>query len=200
MSIRNKGFVLRLSRRWLPISRQDARRPLLRHRKRAAGDHYAVPGAAGGREHGRGLCVDSVPAIFGITGDPFIVYTSNIFAILGLRALYFLLAGFMDLFHYLKYGLSAILIFVGVKMLLPLAGRADPGVGFAGGGAGHVGAFDPGLDLFEAPRAAGGRRGRRAAARRRSVAIGASFIRRLSEPVGADEIFPHDSPARPLGL
>jgi tellurite resistance protein TerC len=72
------------------------------------------------------FAIDSVPAIFGITEEPFIVYTSNIFAILGLRALYFLLAGFMDLFHYLKYGLSAILIFVGVKMLLPSVGVHIP--------------------------------------------------------------------------
>ena len=64
------------------------------------------------------FAVDSVPAIFGITNDPFIVFTSNIFAILGLRALYFLLAGVMDMFRYLNYGLSAMLVFVGVKMVL----------------------------------------------------------------------------------
>ncbi|RKX20532.1 MAG: hypothetical protein DRP51_05615, partial [Candidatus Zixiibacteriota bacterium] len=64
------------------------------------------------------FAVDSIPAIFAITLDPFIVYTSNVFAILGLRALYFALAGLMDMFYYLKYGLSAILAFVGVKMLI----------------------------------------------------------------------------------
>jgi tellurite resistance protein TerC len=64
------------------------------------------------------FAVDSIPAILGITVNPFIVYTSNVFAILGLRALYFALAGVMQLFHYLHYGLSAILIFVGAKMLL----------------------------------------------------------------------------------
>ena len=64
------------------------------------------------------FAVDSIPAILGITMDPFIVYTSNVFAILGLRALYFALAGVMQLFHYLHYGLSAILVFVGAKMLL----------------------------------------------------------------------------------
>ena len=64
------------------------------------------------------FAVDSIPAILGITMDPFIVYTSNVFAILGLRALYFALAGVMRLFHYLHYGLSAILVFVGAKMLL----------------------------------------------------------------------------------
>ncbi len=64
------------------------------------------------------FAVDSIPAVFGITLDPFIVYTSNIFAIMGLRALFFALASMMDRFHYLQYGLSAILIFVGVKMLI----------------------------------------------------------------------------------
>ncbi|MBE7560764.1 TerC family protein [bacterium] len=60
---------------------------------------------------------DSIPAIFAITRDPFIVFTSNVFAILGLRSLYFALAGVMRMFHHLHYGLSAILVFVGVKML-----------------------------------------------------------------------------------
>ncbi len=64
------------------------------------------------------FAVDSIPAILAITHDPFIVYTSNVFAILGLRALYFALAGIMQMFHYLHYGLSAILVFVGAKMLL----------------------------------------------------------------------------------
>lgn len=64
------------------------------------------------------FAVDSIPAILAITLDPFIVYSSNVFAILGLRALYFALAGLIQLFHYLNYGLSAILVFVGIKMLL----------------------------------------------------------------------------------
>jgi tellurite resistance protein TerC len=64
------------------------------------------------------FAVDSIPAIFAITDDPFIVYTSNIFAILGLRALYFALAGVMGLFRYLKVGLAVILVFVGIKMLI----------------------------------------------------------------------------------
>jgi tellurite resistance protein TerC len=64
------------------------------------------------------FAVDSIPAIFAVTTDPFIVYTSNVFAILGLRSLYFALAGVMDKFHYLKIGLGAVLTFVGVKMLL----------------------------------------------------------------------------------
>jgi tellurite resistance protein TerC len=64
------------------------------------------------------FAVDSIPAIFAITTDPFIVFTSNIFAILGLRSMYFLLAGVVEKFHYLKLGLSLVLIFVGVKMAL----------------------------------------------------------------------------------
>lgn len=64
------------------------------------------------------FAVDSIPAILAVTQDPFIVYTSNVFAILGLRALYFALAGIIRLFHYLHYGLSAILVFVGIKMLI----------------------------------------------------------------------------------
>lgn len=66
------------------------------------------------------FAVDSIPAIFGITTDRFIIYTSNIFAILGLRTFFFLLADIADRFHYLKTGLAFILTFIGVKMLLPL--------------------------------------------------------------------------------
>jgi tellurite resistance protein TerC len=64
------------------------------------------------------FAVDSIPAIFAITTDPFIVFTSNIFAILGLRALYFLLADVAERFHLLKYGLAMVLTFIGVKMLI----------------------------------------------------------------------------------
>ena len=64
------------------------------------------------------FAVDSIPAIFAVTTDPFIVYTSNVFAIMGLRSLYFALAGMMDKFRYLKTGLGVVLTFVGVKMLL----------------------------------------------------------------------------------
>ncbi len=63
------------------------------------------------------FAVDSIPAIFAITSDPFLVFTSNVFAILGLRALFFALSGLMQMFHYLSYGLAAILVFVGGKML-----------------------------------------------------------------------------------
>ena len=64
------------------------------------------------------FAVDSIPAIFAITRDPFLVFTSNVFAILGLRSLYFALAGMMDKFRYLKISLVFVLAFVGVKMLL----------------------------------------------------------------------------------
>lgn len=64
------------------------------------------------------FALDSIPAIFAITTDPFIVYTSNVFAILGLRALYFALAGIIHRFHYLKYGLSLVLVVIGTKMVL----------------------------------------------------------------------------------
>ncbi len=66
------------------------------------------------------FAVDSIPAVFSVSRDPFIVLTSNIFAILGLRALYFALAAIAKYFSYLKYGLGIILIFVGVKMLLAM--------------------------------------------------------------------------------
>jgi tellurite resistance protein TerC len=63
------------------------------------------------------FATDSIPAVLAVTREPFIVYTSNVFAILGLRSLYFALAGMIDVFHFLHYGLSLILVFIGVKML-----------------------------------------------------------------------------------
>jgi tellurite resistance protein TerC len=82
------------------------------------------------------FAVDSIPAIFAITQDSFIIYTSNVFAILGLRSLYFALAGMMDLFYYLRHGLSIVLILVGLKMLL-MAYINIP-IGFALGTVGAV--------------------------------------------------------------
>ena len=73
------------------------------------------------------FAVDSVPAIFAITQDPFIVYTSNIFAILGLRALYFALAAMIHRFKYLKYALALVLIFIGAKIfLVGIIGKIPP--------------------------------------------------------------------------
>lgn len=77
------------------------------------------------------FAIDSIPAIFAVTRDPFIVYSSNVFAILGLRALYFVLAGAMDRFVHLKRGIAAILVFVGVKMLLSGWHHVPTGVSLA---------------------------------------------------------------------
>lgn len=77
------------------------------------------------------FAIDSIPAIFAITEDPFIVYSSNIFAILGLRAMYFLLADVIDRFHYLRIGLSVVLVFVGVKMLATDVYKLPVGVSLA---------------------------------------------------------------------
>jgi tellurite resistance protein TerC len=63
------------------------------------------------------FATDSIPAVLAITLKPFIVYTSNVFAILGLRSMFFVLAGVMELFHYLHYGLAVVLIFIGAKMV-----------------------------------------------------------------------------------
>ena len=106
------------------------------------------------------FAVDSVPAIFAITTDPYIVYTSNIFAILGLRALYFALAAVMHRFHYLKYALAILLVFIGSKIFIAdafglgkvpgqLVARASPSPSSRRAWSGHFGAaarrvrFDP---------------------------------------------------------
>jgi TerC family integral membrane protein len=117
--------IVRLVRRWVPIS-SDFK-----------GKHFFTIEA--GRRIATPLllvlvlveatdlvfAVDSIPAIFGVTTDPFIVFTSNIFAVLGLRSLYFLLAAVVDRFHLLKYGLAVILSFVGAKMLLDRVVHVD---------------------------------------------------------------------------
>ncbi len=113
-----RTIVMRVCRRWLPLAKEDH------------GARFVA------REGGRRVvtplllvliviewtdvvfAVDSVPAIFGVTRDPFIVFTSNIFAILGLRALYFLLAGATEMFRFLKYGLSGVLLFIGGDMIV----------------------------------------------------------------------------------
>jgi tellurite resistance protein TerC len=74
------------------------------------------------------FAADSIPAILAITDDAFIVYTSNVFALLGLRSLYFALAGIMQLFHYLHYGLSAILVFIGSKMVVKYIWDVEPDI------------------------------------------------------------------------
>ncbi|HEX3725867.1 MAG TPA: TerC family protein [Pirellulales bacterium] len=96
------------------------------------------------------FAVDSVPAILGVTTDSFTVFTSNIFAILGLRALYFLLAGVMGIFRYLNYGLAAVLIFIGGKMVAQywlVDYGAPPAPDCAGGAAGHHDLISPQVSL-----------------------------------------------------
>jgi tellurite resistance protein TerC len=110
--------LVRLARRFIPVT------------PAYAGDHFFVRSRAGLMATPLLLVVlvvewsdvifaiDSIPAIFAVTRDPFIVYSSNVFAILGLRALFFVLASVMDRFRFLKIGVAAILIFVGLKMVL----------------------------------------------------------------------------------
>ena len=113
----NNLFV-RLFRRWVPTT------PGLEGEKfivTRGGKRYATPllvALVAVEVTDLIFAVDSIPAIFAVTSDPFIVFTSNIFAILGLRSLYFLLAGVIDKFVYLKVGLAFVLIFVGAKMLV----------------------------------------------------------------------------------
>jgi tellurite resistance protein TerC len=113
-----KNPVLRVFRRWMPVTRDYEGDKFFARRD---GRVYATPMFVVllvVESTDVLFAVDSIPAILAITLDPFIVYTSNVFAILGLRALFFALAGMMEVFRYLHYGLSAILIFVGTKMLL----------------------------------------------------------------------------------
>ena len=113
-----KNLVLRFFKRFIPVKEEyDGERFFIRDN----GILYATPLFATllvVEASDLVFAIDSIPAIFAITTDTFIVYTSNVFAILGLRALYFLLSGIMGLFRYLKEGISIILIFVGVKMII----------------------------------------------------------------------------------
>jgi tellurite resistance protein TerC len=77
------------------------------------------------------FAVDSIPAVLAVTTDPFIVYTSNVFAVLGLRSLFFAISGLMKLFHHLQYGLAVILGFVGIKMLITDFYKINIGVSLA---------------------------------------------------------------------
>ncbi len=113
-----KNPLVKLFRRFLPVANEFAgdRFTILK-----AGRRYATPlllALVVVEVTDLVFAVDSIPAIFAVTRDPFIVFTSNIFAILGLRSLYFLLAGVITRFVYLKVGLSVVLVFVGAKMLL----------------------------------------------------------------------------------
>lgn len=113
-----KNPVLRLFRRFVPMTKNFEGDKFLikRDNRRSATPLLAVLLMVETTDVV--FALDSIPAILAITSDPFIVYTSNVFAILGLRALYFALAGVMQMFHYLSYGLAAILVFVGIKMMI----------------------------------------------------------------------------------
>lgn len=110
--------VLKLARRTLPVSEGDHGEKffVLKDGKRFVTPLFLVLVLIEATD--LVFAVDSIPAIFAITSDPFIVFTSNMFAILGLRALYFLLADIADRFHLLKFGLALVLCFIGLKMLL----------------------------------------------------------------------------------
>jgi len=114
-----KNFMLRLARRFLPVTNQFVGS---RFFTRVDGRLFATPlflALLVVETTDVLFAVDSVPAALGISRDLFVVYTSNIFAILGLRSLFFAVGGLMSLLYYLEYGLSAVLVFIGVKMLLP---------------------------------------------------------------------------------
>ena len=130
--------ALKLLRRVMPVSKHFDGEKFFTVRQRHEDRHAAAAGGGAGGLTDVIFAVDSIPAIFAITTDPFIVLTSNIFAILGLRAMYFLLAAVAAKFHLLSYGLAVILVFIGTKMLLidvikipvlAVAGRGggDPG-------------------------------------------------------------------------
>jgi tellurite resistance protein TerC len=112
------NVVVKTARRWLPISsRYDGQKFwTVENGKRMATPLFLVLLLVEFTD--LVFAIDSIPAIFAITKDPFLVYTSNVFAILGLRSMYFLLAGVVHKFVYLKYGLSLVLVFVGAKMML----------------------------------------------------------------------------------
>ena len=114
----DRNPVVRLFRRFFPVTKDlDGDRFLVRR----DGRRYATPllvALVAVEVTDVVFAMDSIPAIFAVTSDPFIVFTSNIFAILGLRSMYFLLAGVITRFAYLKIGLSVVLLFVGAKMLL----------------------------------------------------------------------------------
>lgn len=113
-----EGFVLRMTRKYFPVTREyHGHHFLVRHAGRLMLTPLAVALVLV-ETTDLIFAVDSIPAIFAITADPFLVATSNVFAILGLRSLYFALAGAIDAFRYLKYSLAAILALVGTKMLV----------------------------------------------------------------------------------
>ena len=132
-----KNLVLRLARRFFPISHQFDGQKFV---TRVAGRRMLTPMAMVlimVETTDLVFALDSIPAIFAITQDEFIVFTSNVFAILGLRSLYFALAGAIAYFRYLKVGLSLVLVFIGVKMLLGIW-KLQMDIGWALGTVGSI--------------------------------------------------------------
>src|SRR5437016_1387142 len=113
----SRNFVLKLARKFLPVteSHEGGQFFLLREGRRFATPLFIVLLVVETTDIL--FATDSIPAILAISRDPFIVYTSNVFAVLGLRSLFFALSSLMKLFHYLNYGLAVVLMFIGVKML-----------------------------------------------------------------------------------
>lgn len=122
-----KNPVLRLFRRWIPVTEEYEGGRFWVRRDRIYGTPLLVVLLMVETTDVL-FAVDSIPAILAITLNAFIVYTSNVFAILGLRSMYFALAGVIDLFQYLHYGLSVVLVFIGVKMLVSHYYRIPTGV------------------------------------------------------------------------
>ena len=114
----SRNFVLRMARRFLPVTTEYEGKKFftLREGKRFATPLFVVLLVVETTDIL--FATDSIPAILAISRDSFIVYTSNVFGILGLRSLFFALSGLMKLFHYLNYGLAVVLMFIGAKMLL----------------------------------------------------------------------------------
>ncbi|HWZ42401.1 MAG TPA: TerC family protein [Candidatus Saccharimonadales bacterium] len=124
----SKNYVLRLVRRFLPVSEQYEGKKFftLRDGKRLATPLLVVLLVIETTDVL--FATDSIPAVLAISRDAFIVYTSNVFAILGLRSLFFAVAGLMKLFHYLNYGLAVVLSFIGAKMLLSFRYQVPTGM------------------------------------------------------------------------
>lgn len=118
----DQTWVLRLARKILPVAEGDhhGRFFTVRNGRKMVTSLFLVLLAVESTDVV--FAIDSIPAVLAITKDPFLVYTSNIMAILGLRAMFFALAGLLGLFHYLRFGLAGVLIFVGGKMLAPVVG------------------------------------------------------------------------------
>ena len=137
--------MLRGFRKLFPVTKDYDGEQVLRA-PRAGAIRDAARGRAGVVETTDLLfATDSIPAVLAVTREPFIVYTSNVFAILGLRSLYFALAGMIEMFHFLHYGLSLILIFIGVKMLA--SGYFEIPIGIALGVVAGVLAASVGLSM-----------------------------------------------------